>query len=276
MDMNMLKQIFPKAPQDHLDQMAAQSDGLFASFGFSDAGKDNRLPYFLANLGHESSGCTITHEGLNYSTASRIRSVWPSRFATDADAEPYVNNAEGLANKVYGGRADLGNTQDGDGYLFRGRGYIQLTGRSAYAAVGQAANLDLVANPDLAAAPENALRVACGFWAWKSLNPVCDTGDFEAVVKKINGGLNGLDDRQQWLDKVRTVLAGGSVRDPNDKGTIKDVQQALNNRGYTEVGTADGIWGNNSQKGADRFRRENGLGGIGNKVDNELLAALGL
>lgn len=274
MDIGMFTQLFPNAPAADLAQMAAQGDGLFGSFGLSAAGKDNRLPYFLANVGHESGGCTITHENLNYSTAARLCAVWPSRFPNEAAAQPYVNNPEALANNVYAGR--MGNTQPGDGYLYRGRGYIQLTGRDAYAAVGQAAGLDLVNNPDLAAAPENALRVACGFWAWKGLNPVCDTGDFNAVVKIINGGLNGLDDRLQWLDKARKVLAGQSVRDPNAKSTIQAVQQALNNRGYTEVGTADGIWGNNSQKGADRFRRDKGLSGIGNKVDTALLSALGL
>jgi putative chitinase len=274
MDIGMFTQLFPQAPQDYLTQMAAQADGLFGSFGFSDAGMDNRLPYFLANVGHESGGCTITHENLNYSTAARLCAVWPSRFPTEASAQPYVNNPEALANNVYAGR--MGNTQPGDGYIYRGRGYIQLTGRDAYTAVGKAAGLDLVNSPDLAAAPENALRVACGFWAWKGLNPICDTGDFNAVVKKINGGLNGLDDRNAWLAKVRKVLAGESVRDPNAKSTIQAVQQALNNRGYTEVGTADGIWGNNSQKGADRFRKDNNLNGVGNKVDATLLSALEL
>lgn len=275
MDISTFRQLFPKAPQDHLDQMAAQGEGLFASFGFSDAGKGNRLSYFLANLGHESGGCTVTHESLTYSSAARLCAVWPSRFPTEADAQPYVRNPEGLANKVYGGR--MGNSQEGDGYRYRGRGYIQLTGRDAYEAVGKAAGLDLVGNPDLASAPENALRVACGFWAWKALNPVCDAGDFNSVVKKINGGLNGLDDRRQWLEKVLKALAGGgSTRNPTDKATIRDVQQALRDRGYTEVGTADGIWGNNSQKGADRFRREKGLGGVGATVDAALLDALGL
>ncbi|MCE9523142.1 MAG: peptidoglycan-binding protein, partial [Alphaproteobacteria bacterium] len=159
---------------------------------------------FLAQLGHESNGLTHREENLNYS-ATRLMEIWPSRFPTLDIAKQYDRDPEKLANFVYGGR--MGNVNTGDGYRFRGRGYIQLTGRDAYRDVGKIAGLDLETHPELAASPEHAVKIACAFWTWKKINPACDVGDFTAVTKKINGGTNGLDDRLEWLTKVKSVVA---------------------------------------------------------------------
>jgi putative chitinase len=131
--------------------------------------------------------------------------IWPSRFPTLDVAKEYERDPEKLANFVYGGR--MGNVNTGDGYRYRGRGYIQLTGRETYREVGRIAGLDLESNPDAAARPENAIRIACAFWTWKNINPACDVGDFTAVTKKINGGTHGLNDRLQWLSKVKGVVS---------------------------------------------------------------------
>jgi putative chitinase len=196
-----LKSIFPKALDADLEA--------FVSFG-EQAVKDsgilqgvNRLQYFLAQLGHESNGLTHSQENLNYS-AARLMAIWPNRFPTLEIAQKYDRDPEKLANFVYGGR--MGNVNPGDGYKYRGRGYIQLTGREAYSAIGKIAGLDLEGDPDLASKPENAVRIACAFWTWKGINAACDIGDFTAVTKKINGGTNGLTDRQDWLSKVQTVV----------------------------------------------------------------------
>lgn len=196
-----IKSIFPKASEADVEAFLTYGEEALKKSGIIDA--VTRLQYFLAQLGHESNGLTHREENLNYS-AARLMEIWPSRFPTLDIAKQYERNPEKLANFVYGGR--MGNTNSGDGYRFRGRGYIQLTGRDAYREVGRIAGLNLENNPELAAKPENAIKIACSFWTWKNINPACDVSDFTAVTKKINGGTNGLNDRLQWLSKVKTVV----------------------------------------------------------------------
>jgi putative chitinase len=197
-----LKSVFPRAVDADIDaflnfgEKALKDAGLFDGL--------NRLQYFLAQLGHESNGLTHREENLNYS-ATRLMEIWPGRFPTLEIAQQYDRDPEKLANFVYGGR--MGNVNPGDGYKFRGRGYIQLTGRETYREVGRIAGLELENNPELASKPEHAVKIACAFWTWKKVNAACDAADFTAATKKINGGTNGLDDRLQWLSKVKTVVA---------------------------------------------------------------------
>jgi putative chitinase len=203
-----LQTIFPKALESDLDAFIKHGEQALKDSGLLDG--VTRLQYFLAQLGHESRGLTSREESLNYS-ANRLMEVWPSRFPTLEVAKQYERNSEKLANFVYGGR--MGNNTTGDGYKFRGRGYIQLTGRDAYRDVGKIAGLDLEANPELAADPDYAIRIACAFWTWKAINKACDVGDFTAVTKKINGGINGLTDRIDWLGKVKTVVKAQGTGD---------------------------------------------------------------
>lgn len=150
-----LKSIFPKALETDLDAFVRHGEQALKDSGILQG--INRLQYFLAQLGHESNGLTHKEEGLSYS-ASRLTEIWPSRFPTLEVAKKYERNPEKLANFVYGGR--MGNVNPGDGYKFRGRGYIQLTGRETYREIGKIAGLDLENDPDLAAKPENAVRIA--------------------------------------------------------------------------------------------------------------------
>lgn len=197
-----IKSIFPRAAEADVDAFLKFGEQALKSSGILEA--VTRLQYFLAQLGHESNGLTSREENLNYS-ATRLTEIWPNRFPTLDVAKQYERNPEKLANFVYGGR--MGNTNPGDGYRFRGRGYIQLTGRETYREVGRIAGLDLETHPELAGKPENAIRIACAFWTWKNINPSCDVSDFTTVTKKINGGTNGLNDRLHWLSKVKTVVA---------------------------------------------------------------------
>jgi putative chitinase len=197
-----LKSIFPKAVDADISAFIASGAQALKESGILQG--INRLHYFLAQLGHESNGLTVKEENLNYS-AERLTKVWPSRFPTIDVARKYERNPEKLANFVYGGR--MGNVNPGDGYRYRGRGYIQLTGRDAYREVGRIAGLDLENNPDLAGDASHAVRIACAFWTWKKLNPTCDAGDFAGLTRRINGGVNGLTDRFEWLEKVQHVLA---------------------------------------------------------------------
>jgi putative chitinase len=196
-----LRAIFPKAPEVDLDAFVASGIQALKDAGILEMA--NRLQYFLAQLGHESNGLTHKEENLNYS-AGRLMEIWPGRFPTMEIARKYANNPEKLANFVYGGR--MGNTETGDGYRFRGRGYIQLTGRETYREVGKIAGLDLEAQPELASKPENAIKIASAFWTWKKINKICDAGDFTGVTQRVNGGTNGLSDRLDWLRKVKTVV----------------------------------------------------------------------
>ncbi|MES2972376.1 MAG: glycoside hydrolase family 19 protein [Pseudomonadota bacterium] len=146
---------------------------------------------FLGQVLHESAGLTQFSENLNYS-AERLVQVWPGRFPTLADARPYALNPEALANRVYGGR--MGNVELGDGWRFRGRGPIQLTGRANYAAVGDLIGQDLVTLPELMEQPRYALEATIAWW--EDRIPDSMLGDPERVTKRVNGGLIGLADRE--------------------------------------------------------------------------------
>jgi putative chitinase len=267
-----IKTLFPRASTAHGDSFFALHGALFTQFGIGQ--NLFRLHFFLAQIGHESGGLSIERENMNYS-AKRMTEVWPSRFPTEAAAAPYAHNPEKLGNFVYGGRMDNGPPASGDGFRYRGRGYVQLTGKEAYLDVGNACGLGLVADPDLVYTPANALRVALGFWKWKDANAVCDTGDFKAVTRKVNGGLTGFPDRLAWLDKVRrTVLTIPTRKVQPVAAVIILVQKALRNEGYTAVGAADGIIGARTMAALTDYRVKHGLGdGL---IDGLLLDSLGV
>jgi putative chitinase len=152
---------------------------------------------FLGQVLHESDGLSRVEEGLNYN-AERLTVVWPKRFPTLADAQPYARNPQSLANKVYGGR--MGNTEPGDGYKYRGRGIIQITGKGNYQLVSDVLGIDLVAEPEKMAEPETALRAAIAWWEDKI--PDSAMGDTLAITKRVNGGTLGLAHRQELTAKA--------------------------------------------------------------------------
>lgn len=147
---------------------------------------------WLAQLSVESMGFLRLEENLNYSV-SRLMAVWPKRFPTVGAAQPYAMNPRALAEKVYGGR--LGNNEIGDGWAYRGRGYIQTTGRANYAAAGAGLSLDLLNDPDQLSHPAAAARAAGFFWMHHELGPLARAGDVAGVTKIINGGQTGLAER---------------------------------------------------------------------------------
>lgn len=164
-----------------------------------------RLCHWLAQLAQESAGLVRRVENLNYS-AERLRQVWPARFPVDQKATDFAHQPERIANEVYGGR--MGNVLPGDGWRYRGRGLIQLTGRDAYRAVGHFVALDLEGDPDQVLTDHGAAESAGGYWTWKALNALADRDALEAITRTVNGGLNGLDDRAAWLSKARAVWRG--------------------------------------------------------------------
>lgn len=164
-----------------------------------------RQAAFIGQCGHESNSFKTLEENLNYS-AKGLMATWPSRFHEIDIAEKYANNPQAIANKVYGGRADLGNTEEGDGWHFHGRGLIQLTGRTNYTVCGLALGKPFAEHPELVLDPENAALSAGWFFNKRNLNQLADNEDWETMTKRINGGLNGLQDRIDRTHKAMDIL----------------------------------------------------------------------
>ncbi|MEW9898501.1 glycoside hydrolase family 19 protein [Chitinivorax sp. PXF-14] len=171
-----------------------------------------RLAAFLAQVAHESGELNRLEESLNYS-AQRLTQVWPKRFPSLAAAQPYAGNPQRLANFVYANRIGNRDEGSGDGYRYRGRGLIQLTGRANYQAVGQAIGRDLLNQPDDLLTPDGASQSAAYFWKSHLLNELADmnagddeTEDFKTISIKINGGVAGLPQRQAYWQTARKAL----------------------------------------------------------------------
>ncbi len=195
-----IQDVAPNAIVSCLETLASANYTL-VPFGITK--NPRRMAHFLAQILHESGGFTQVVENLNYS-GNRLTVVFPSRFPSLASTRPYAKNPTALANFVYGSR--LGNTEVGDGWKFRGRGLIQLTGKSNYQRIGSAFDVDLVTSPDDILKPELLLITAAEFWRQAKCNQLADRDDIMAVTKAINGGLNGLVDRRAWLEKTQTIL----------------------------------------------------------------------
>ena len=163
-----------------------------------------RQAAFIGQCAHESNNFQTLEENLHYSAVALMR-VWPSRFPDLDTAEKYANNPEKIANKVYAGR--MGNTEEGDGWKYHGRGLIQLTGKENYGNCGSNLGLDFIGNPDRVLDPEYAALSAGWFWNKKGLNTLADSQDYETMTKRINGGLIGLEDRKAKINKVLSILA---------------------------------------------------------------------
>jgi len=168
-----------------------------------------RLAHFLAQCGHESGGFTAVTENLNYGAAG-LHGTFKKYFPTLESAKPYDRNKEKIANKVYSNRMGNGNEASGEGYKFRGRGYIQLTGKDNYTAFDKTVEDDIVANPDLVAT-KYPLASAGFFFKSNSIWAVCDKGadtaTVTAVTKKVNGGTIGLEDRIKHFKEYYALLA---------------------------------------------------------------------
>jgi putative chitinase len=168
-----------------------------------------RLAHFLAKCGHESGGFRLTQENLNYS-AKGLNGIFKKYFPTEAAAAPYNRNPQKIANKVYSNRMGNGTEASGDGYKFRGRGYIQLTGKDNYTAFGKSIGVDMTVNPDLVAS-QYALLSAAWFFTKNGLHKMADGGATDAVVtsitKRVNGGTIGLADRIKHFKEYYHLLA---------------------------------------------------------------------
>jgi putative chitinase len=190
-----------------------------------------RIAGFLSQCAHESGGFTMLQENLNYRAAT-MATVWPTRFA---EREPDPKNPgktkakkdakganipnkfalalhrkpEMIANVVYSSRMGNGPTESGEGWLYRGRGLKQLTGKDNHRACSAGLGVDLVANPDLLLEPIYAARSAAWFWSSNKCDAFADAGDIEGLTKRINGGLIGIDDRKKRYASAMSSLSAG-------------------------------------------------------------------
>jgi putative chitinase len=165
----------------------------------------NRIAGFLSQCGHESADFTVLKENLNYG-AKGLRATFPKYFATDAVAAQYERQPEKIANHIYANRMGNGAEATGDGYKYRGRGAIQLTGHDNYAAFAKSINKTLDETVTYCETMDGAIESACWFWKKNNVNATCDANDIVAMTKKINGGTIGLDERKSHYEKAKGIL----------------------------------------------------------------------
>jgi len=180
-------------------------DALNATFQRFNIDTPVRQASFIGQCGHECGNFKILEENLNYRAEALMR-LWKGRFPTIEIANEYARNPKKIANKVYASRMGNRDESSGDGFRFRGRGCIQLTGHANYFHAGKACDVDFVMEPDLVATPQYAAMTAGWFWDTHKLNQFADVRDFKTMTKKINGGFIGLDDRIKHINHAIQVL----------------------------------------------------------------------
>ena len=195
-------------------------------------------------------------------------------FAQSAhESAHFMTLTEYADGSAYEGRSDLGNTQPGDGVRYKGRGIFQLTGRANYRAYGQKLGLDLENNPQLAQTPEVSVLTALEYWKDRKLSDYADQNNVEMITRRINGGLNGFEERKHYLEAMRKLIhADLDALQKGDKSPeVKKIQEALVARGY-KIGT-DGDFGPGTENAVKQFQQSQGLGVTG-VVDKETAAKL--
>jgi putative chitinase len=180
-------------------------DALNETFARFNLTTNNQKAMFIGQCSHESGNFRLLQENLNYKAATLMK-LWPKRFPTLEVANQYAGNARAIANKVYADRMGNRDEASGDGYRFRGKGLVQLTGHSNHFHAGKALGVDFVMQPDLVATPKYAALTAGWFWETHKLNPPADALDYTKVTKIINGGTIGLDDRIKHVQHALAVL----------------------------------------------------------------------
>ena len=211
---DILKQLYPRSTEANRAKYAM---ALHIAMTLYNIDNPKRVRAFLAQIGHESGQLSAVVENLNYS-AKALRAVFGKYFKTNAEAEKYARKPEAIANIVYANRLGNGDTISGDGWRYRGRGLIQITGKANYKNASQKMcalpfGVDFVKNPELLATPEYAAQSAAWWWENAGLNAIADrlggandTEVFKQITKRINGGYNGLSDRLAIYERAKKLI----------------------------------------------------------------------
>jgi putative chitinase len=167
-----------------------------------------RTAMFIAQTSHESAGFTKLEENLWYSTPLRLAQVWPARFTGIADASRFIRKPEQLANHVYANRNGNGDEASGDGWKYRGRSLLQITGRANYAAAAEGLGTQYIQTPELLILPIHAALSSAWWWATRGLNSLADANDFAGVTRAINGkAMLGFTERRELYAEALHVFA---------------------------------------------------------------------
>jgi len=201
--LEQLKQLLPKNPY-----VQNWHNALVQLFPDYEINTPKRMAAFIAQCSHESAGFMILTENLNYKAAT-LRKIFPKYFPDDATAQRYAsmpNKQEAIANKVYANRMGNGDEASGDGFKYRGRGLIQLTGKQNYSWFAASLEISPEEATEYLGTFEGAAQSACWFWETNKLNQWADKGDIVTLTKRINGGTIGLDDRIKHYEHALHVL----------------------------------------------------------------------
>jgi len=198
-----LKELLPKNP--YIEHWHRALEQLFPEYEIN---TPKRMAAFIAQCSHESAGFTALVENLNYRWQS-LRKVFPKYFPNDAIAQEYAskpNKQEAIANRIYASRMGNGDEASGDGFRYRGRGLIQLTGKHNYTWFAASLEITPEEATEYLMTFEGAAQSACWFWETNKLNQWADAGDIVTLTKRINGGTIGLDDRIKHYEHALHVL----------------------------------------------------------------------
>jgi len=240
--------------------LAAQANDAWAADSAKLAGlganTDRRIASIIGQCAHESGGFKHRFENLNYSKEG-LRRVFRKYFPTEQLAADYERKPEKIANRVYADRMGNGSEASGDGWRYRGRGYLQLTGHDNYRIFGDGIGRSLVDNPDDAADPAIAWLLAVQYYrsrrrSGKTLLQWADADDERMVTLGINGGDTGLQERETLVAKAMSAMSG--------KTSTIEWQTLLAHAGF-DPGPIDGLWGPNSQRALDAAEASFGMKG---------------
>jgi putative chitinase len=206
----VLRRVAPRAHPNYL-QAIREGGPLFEQHGITTT---LRMAHFLAQAMQETGRFTVLRESMNYKVPQMLKIFGVGKHSarvTAAEAPGLAHNERALAERVYGlGNPrkfpELGNTEPGDGFRYRGNGILQTTGRGAHRRMGLACGLDFEGNPDLVTFPEHALKPALQEWSDGNLNVAADRNDIRTITLKINGGLNGFEERQEFFAQILPLL----------------------------------------------------------------------
>jgi len=202
---DLLQRVCPKTKREILQQYVDPLNQIGDYYGMFD--NKNRIAAFIAQLAHESGGFITTRENLNYS-AKGLMTTFKKYFPTEELAKQYERKPEKIANRVYANRMSNGDENSGDGWKYRGRGLIQLTGKDNYSKFARSIDKTIDETIAYLETPNGAVASAGWFWDVNKLNIYCDKNDFVGLTKRINGGTIGLSDRQHHYDLVLQLLKG--------------------------------------------------------------------